>query len=137
LFDTVSTGVGDLYDLSIPWQAENVVHFTARDEMRRLFPLESVTNLNNPNNLSRLELTFPGAHSDIGGSYDRNGLSDAYLGMAHTYMRRVGIPMKELPSTYAPNPWQFHIHDSRYDMDLILDANGVNRNRVIKYSEHK
>lgn len=133
LFDTVSTGFGSLYNLSIPSQAENVLHLTARDEMRRMFPLVSAIDRNNSNDARILELTLPGAHSDIGGSYDRHGLGDANLNLAYNYMQRIGIPMTAMPQEFTPDSLKFHIHDSRGSFDRIMDSLNSNTARTIRY----
>lgn len=104
LFDTVSTGFGGLYNLSIPSQAENVLHLTAQDEHRRFFPLVSAVDPSNPTDPRILELTMPGAHSNVGGSYDPHGLGDLNMSLAYKYMERVGIPMAPLPQVFQPNP---------------------------------
>jgi hypothetical protein len=121
LFDTVSTGFGDLYNLSIPKQAENVLHLTALDEHRGPFPLRSAIDPANPSDPRILELALPGAHSDIGGSYDRHGLADQYLSFAHTYMQRVGIPLAPVSETFRPDPTSFRIHDSSEGWWLTTD----------------
>jgi len=133
LFDTVSTGFGSLYDLSIPSQAENVLHLTAQDEHRRFFPLVSAVDTKDPTDPRILELTLPGAHSDIGGSYDRHGLGDFNLNLAYRYLERVGIPVAPMPQTYQPNPNQFQIHDSRGWLDRVLDQIDPNTMRSIEH----
>ena len=49
------------------------VHYTAMDEHRRFFP---ITHLNTEKLKNAIELSFPGAHSDIGGSYNHDPLTD-------------------------------------------------------------
>lgn len=115
LFDTVSTGVGGLYNLSIPAaNVSNTLHLTARDEDRTFFPLVSAVDRDNPNDPRVLELRLPGAHSDLGGSYDVGGLGHMNLKLAYTYLDRLGVPMAPFPKACEPNPDSFVIHDSRW-----------------------
>jgi hypothetical protein len=87
LFDTVNTGMGRLYDLSIPSQVSNVLHLTARDESRTFFPLVSALDPGRPNDRRILEYALPGSHTDIGGgSYDEGGLGHMNLQLAYTYL---------------------------------------------------
>jgi rhs element vgr protein len=59
-----------LNDIGNPMRA---VHYTAMDEHRRFFP---ITHLNTEKLKNAIELSFPGAHSDIGGSYNHDPLTD-------------------------------------------------------------
>lgn len=83
IYDTVSSyGVFDHYDdpseieMSIGKKEEifKVVHITAQDEFREHFPLTPVyTALNDG---IAIEMSFPGAHSNIGGSYTDHFLEE-------------------------------------------------------------
>lgn len=50
----------------------NLVHFTAQNEYREHFPLTPITSALNENSKcgKSIELSFPGAHSNIGGAYN-------------------------------------------------------------------
>lgn len=77
LFDTVSAyGLvhsNDVTELNLNAinRASKIVHLTAADEHRRLFELTSVTK--------GTELSLPGVHSDIGGSYVDNEVEEVSL----------------------------------------------------------
>ncbi|RAJ26041.1 T6SS phospholipase effector Tle1-like catalytic domain-containing protein [Pedobacter cryoconitis] len=77
LFDTVSAfGLvhsNDVTELNLNAinKASKIVHLTAADEHRRLFELTSVTK--------GIELSLPGVHSDIGGSYVDNEVEKVSL----------------------------------------------------------
>ena len=60
-------------------------------------------------------LLLPGAHSDLGGSYDVGGLGHANLKLAYTYLDKLGVPLKPFPAAYEPKPSNFVIHDSRWE----------------------
>ncbi len=55
----------------------HVVHLTAQNDYRRHFPLTHI-NTAMADNIG-FECSFPGAHSDIGGSYNKDYLQDKYI----------------------------------------------------------
>ncbi|WP_049622998.1 T6SS phospholipase effector Tle1-like catalytic domain-containing protein [Frateuria defendens] len=75
LFDPVATGVPMDYDRRLPPSVVSGLQITAADERRATFPSDQIL----PPGLSEdgrfLNLTVPGAHSDVGGGYLRNGLA--------------------------------------------------------------
>jgi hypothetical protein len=94
LFDTVGsvgiphTNLNPGLDLTIPSNAENVLHLTARDERRLGFPLSSAVDpYESDERIAEIEL--PGVHSDVGGSFP-NGYSQIALQLAQEYLSRLG-----------------------------------------------
>lgn len=84
IFDTVSSeGINHYNDVK-EWGLdiggkqgiEHILHLTAQDEYRYHFPLTHITTAMNETNshgdMIGFECSFPGAHSDIGGSYYAN-----------------------------------------------------------------
>ncbi|QDE40915.1 DUF2235 domain-containing protein [Luteibacter pinisoli] len=75
LFDPVATGVPMQFDRRLPSSVVSGFQITAKDEFRASFPSDQII----PPGLSQdgrfLNITVPGAHSDVGGGYLRNGLS--------------------------------------------------------------
>jgi hypothetical protein len=116
LFDTVGsvgipgTNLNPGLDLNIPANAENVLHITARDEKRTMFPLSSAKDPHHPDDPRITEVALPGAHSDIGGSY-ANDYSQISLAMATDYLRRAGahVDPAAMPSVDDPS---LRIHDT-------------------------
>lgn len=84
IFDTVSSEGMNHYNDVKEWGLdiggkqgiEHILHLTAQDEYRYHFPLTHITTAMNETNshgdLIGFECSFPGAHSDIGGSYYEN-----------------------------------------------------------------
>lgn len=76
-FDTVESKPFSTYDLSVPYQVENVLHICAVNECRFFFPLTGLFENSKMmqdfifrNNTSVWkEIFVPGAHADIGGGY--------------------------------------------------------------------
>jgi hypothetical protein len=113
IFDTVTTGVGDFYNVDLPARAQ-VYHPIARDEMRTLFPSAPLAALGQPMSPSWFQPVLAGDHSDIGNNHDRGGLGDLNLQLARQFMnQKLGLPMLEIPSAYTPNPDNLWIHDMR------------------------
>lgn len=116
LFDTVGsvgipgTDLNPGLDLSIPGNAENVLHITARDESRTMFPLSSAVDPKQAHDPRITELSIPGAHSDIGGSY-RNDYSKIPLAMSADYLRRAGANVGPTPMPDVNDP-SLRIHDT-------------------------
>jgi hypothetical protein len=116
LFDTVGsvgipgTNLNPGLDLTIPANAENVLHLTARDEKRGMFPLSTAKDAKHPDDPRITELALPGGHSDIGGSY-ANGYSQIPLAMADDYLARAGAHVKPMamPDVHDPS---LLIHDT-------------------------
>ena len=78
LFDTVSSysesgfSIAPKFDNDVKelhldqiYRADKIVHFTAADEHRKFFALTHIQTMGK----NRIEIEFPGVHSDIGGSY--------------------------------------------------------------------
>jgi len=126
LYDTVGsvavpgTNLNPGLDLSIPANAENVLHLTAADEKRAMFPLSSANDPARPDDPRITELALPGAHSDVGGSYP-NRYSRIPLHMAHDYMARAGVAVKpmndEMPDAHDPD---LRLHDSGGDSERTV-----------------
>jgi Uncharacterized alpha/beta hydrolase domain (DUF2235) len=99
--------------LAIPNNLQGL-HITAENEYRLYFPL---TPAKGP---FMLNISIPGAHSDIGGTYTTDGISAVTLKMGMIYLNKIGIPVGNpaqgfgLKDSYKPNPKKFVIHDSRW-----------------------
>ena len=87
-----------------------VLHITAMNEYREFFPLTPAVGRN------VAEVQVPGAHSDIGGSYQTDGLSAVTLRMARNFFIKAGLPLtteQEMKTSYLPHTPRFIIHDPR------------------------
>jgi len=140
IYDTVaSMGVGgnkvDLtYDLSIAPNVKNVRHAISLEETRRMFPLASAVDLDNPNDPRIVEKGFNGVHSDVGGGYkDNNVASRRALIWMWQGATDAGVPLRPLDPKYTRLDEPIVWHDSRTGnllwiaIDLIPD---------IKYGRH-
>jgi Uncharacterized alpha/beta hydrolase domain (DUF2235) len=75
LFDPVATGVPMNFDRRLPSSVVSAFQVTAQNEMRVVFPSDQIVPPGLSANGRYLNVMVPGAHSDIGGSYYRDGLS--------------------------------------------------------------
>lgn len=75
LFDPVGTGEPRKHDRRLPPSVMSGFQITAEDERRDQFKSTSVLREGHSENQRFLNVTVGGAHSNIGGSYELNGLS--------------------------------------------------------------
>ncbi|MCM8885189.1 MAG: DUF2235 domain-containing protein [Candidatus Thiodiazotropha sp.] len=134
LFDSVSTSMADgsatnscgfLYDYTISDRIGHVAQAYALNEHRPLFPQDSIDRQGGGGlSSNRVEQSFLGAHSDIGGGYNRNDqsvaqngdLSDITLQWMRNQAEGAGVEMGELSTEHRTisNPT---LHDSGGNFD--------------------
>lgn len=125
LFDTVATGQYDKLDLQIPTNAYLVINFIAKNERRDFFqavtdrvsePESHIANRLSFSTDRLVNITLPGSHSDIGGSYSQ--------GLPFFYKKLAAIALRKLNLTDETS-WDFGNvadlvqHDSRGFYDKI------------------
>lgn len=113
------------YRKTIPANMGYVLHLTAKDEMRFFFPLASISpNGGDLADGNWRQLGLPGAHSDVGGNY-ANPYSRVALEMGHTFLDKLGVPLKPLgdlaPTWNDTSLWRSH--DSRWINDKLFPSN--------------
>lgn len=138
LFDTVlSTHKGD-YQLGIPDAFKYVAQAMALNEYRDgavSFPMESIRGAPTPQNTTRIERGFLGAHSDIGGSYRNGDLAKVALVWMVDQATLAGVKMNDQPSlhTIAANPV---LHDKSNNLLHGADTGGptaTSQDRDVRY----
>ena len=129
------------YNLDIPASAEHVLEITARDESRLFFPLTSAVDPSQEtdgfyNDGRIVQLTLPGVHSDIGGSYP-NPYSYYSLDMGYSFLQQLGVPLNPMTSSsYDYNVSDYsldnmRVHDSSWGVDKFLHVFGIHTGRTI------
>ncbi|HKU17871.1 MAG TPA: DUF2235 domain-containing protein [Candidatus Saccharimonadales bacterium] len=112
LLDPVGTGVPHRRDRQLPPSVVSGLQITARDERRDAFPSSEII----PNGLSAdgrfLQLTLPGAHTNIGGGYHRNGLSTLNFNLAVDYLNALSDTPLLHKQALPPDPNMYVIHHS-------------------------
>jgi peptidoglycan hydrolase-like protein with peptidoglycan-binding domain len=104
LYDPVPTGAMENLDRRLPPSVVSGFQINAADEKRGKFPVDRII----PQGLSEdgrfLSVSVAGAHSDIGGSYQRNGLGTRSQNLMLDYHNALlSEPLlRRLPETYDP-----------------------------------
>lgn len=138
LFDTVGTGMLRRPEhraalLKIPRRTAYAVQAVAAHERRAFFPVASIEpSASNPGGHSRRrEMSFIGAHTDIGGGYSNGDLSNLTLRWMMSHAQDVGAPMLpligRLDEVQAPSLHQ------QAGARLIIDRTGPGDDRLISY----
>ena len=132
LQDPVATGDPRNYDRRLPGSVVSALQITARDETRDQF----IGTPHLPGGLSdgnrSLNITVPGAHSNIGDGYTANGLGIRNTNMTMQYLNGLvdnGQPLLQMraePQDRSRNV----IHDSEGHLSLIYTRRGFDRDGV-------
>jgi RHS repeat-associated protein len=126
LFDTVLSTHTDVYKLGIPDAFKYVAQAMALNEYRDGavgFPMESIRGAPTPQDTTRIERGFLGAHSDIGGSYPDGELAKVALVWMIGQANLAGVKMNDQPSlhTISANPV---LHDKSNNLLHGADTGG-------------
>jgi len=139
LFDSVlSTHTGE-YQLGIPDTFQYVVQAMALNEYRGsaiAFPMESIRGSPTPENVTRIERGFIGAHSDIGGGYPDGSLAAVALAWMVGHANMAGVQMLDSQSlhTTIANPV---MHDASSNLINGADTGGptaTTEDRDVRYN---
>ncbi|MEJ2911610.1 phospholipase effector Tle1 domain-containing protein [Pseudoalteromonas sp. C12FD-1] len=139
LYDTVATSVEDELQLEIAPSTDFLLHFIAKDESRRLFPVIRDFDIDFPPMSGSLQMldvnhcaspeiytsermihiALPGAHSDIGASY-KSGLGNYYRVYGEVALSKLGLIDKPY-FVIEDDTFTAGKHDSRGMFDIISD----------------
>jgi len=111
LFDTVGSfgkagnDINLSYDLSTTSNPDMMVfHAISEGEKRKNFPLSSISFSDGTLPANHIEQSFPGVHSDIGGSYfDKKDMSYLTLEWMVNQANDAGVPLQDIPNKYKPS----------------------------------
>jgi len=113
LYDPVTTSMKE--NMSLSNSTVSALQINAKDEYRSLFPLSKIAQGKN-----QLEINLPGCHTDIGGGYEKNGLSLYSKDIGNQYLnkmiqtkdnlfKKVRLPSKNDPSVVIHHSEEHHI----------------------------
>ena len=128
LFDPVSTGVQELADRRLAPSVVSGFQITALDEQRVKFRSDRIMPLGFSEDGRFLNVATAGAHSNIGGSYVRDGLSLRSFNLMADYLnaQRPGAPMFE--KVHEPDePRLNRVHNSHEGMPIYQLDRKVDR----------
>jgi hypothetical protein len=128
LFDPVGTGAPEKeYDRRLPPSVISGIQLIATDERRGLFPSDRIIDPGETDDGRFLGLYVPGAHSDVGGGYLLNGLSNRSGNLVTEYLNSLSdTPFLRTQAT-PDNPAMDVIHRSEDGMLLYRLGHKVNR----------
>jgi len=82
LYDPVTTSMKE--NMSLSNSTVSALQINAKDEYRNFFPLSKIAQGEH-----QLEINLPGCHTDIGGGYDKNGLSLYSKNIGNQYLNKM------------------------------------------------
>jgi hypothetical protein len=125
LFDPVGTGTPRDHDRRLPPSVISGFQITAEDERRNLFKSTNIIDPGFQENNRFLNVTVGGAHSNIGGSYELNGLStrsgnlmtDYLNSLSDTpFLKKQAVPAApEMSVVHRSEEHQFFYRTSEFD----------------------
>jgi hypothetical protein len=135
LFDPVGTGVPEKHDRRSPPSVISGFQIIAEDERRSLFKSDHIIDPGQTPDGRFLGVTVAGAHSDIGGSYHRDGLSNRSENLGIDYLNALSDKpfLKNVPE--SADPRLNVVHRSEEGMLLYRLAPKVERDSPEGYNE--
>jgi hypothetical protein len=112
LFDPVGTGVPNNHDRQPTSSTVTGIQITARDERRNAFPSTQIIRPGRSADGRFVGVIVPGAHSDIGGSYHRDGLSILTFNIVADYLNALSDKPLVRRMLVPTDPEMFRIHRS-------------------------
>jgi type VI secretion system (T6SS) phospholipase Tle1-like effector len=135
MFDPVGTGSAMREDRRLPPSVVSGIQFTAMDEHRGLFKSDRIIDPGITADGRFAGVYVPGAHSDVGGGYNRNGLAIRSGNFAIDYINGLSdVPI--LAKTAEPDDPRLNvIHHSQDGMFLYRVAPKIDRLAPDGYNE--
>ena len=118
LLDPVATGAPMEADRRIPKTVVSAVQFTAKNELRATFPSDQIVPPGFSSEGRFLNIGFPAAHSDVGGSYHRDGLSVRSGNLMVDYLNGLSN-QPYLQKSYEPQDVRFNVIHQSTEGQLI------------------
>lgn len=135
MFDPVGTGSAMREDRRLPPSVISGIQFTAMDEHRGLFKSDRIIDPGITPDGRFAGVYVPGAHSDVGGGYNRNGLSIRTGNFAIDYINGLSDVPILAKSPEPDDPRLNVIHHSQEGMWLYRLAPKINRLESGGYNE--
>lgn len=145
LFDPVATGAPMNFDRRLPPSVVSGLQITAADERRMTFPSDQIILPGRSADGRFLNIMVPGAHSDVGGGYLRNGASTICGNLMRDYCNALRdepyLQRDVVPTDQRMNV----IHHSNKGMDVFRfdpreatrgEPSGTNERLAPRHIEH-
>lgn len=135
LFDPVGTGQPLHEDRRLPPSVISGIQLNAMDEYRRLFPNDRILDPGITSDGRFAGFNLPGAHSDVGGGYLLNGLSNRAGNVAIAYLNALSDRQYLQPLPEFDDPQRNVIHRSEDGLFLYGADYKVDRATPDGYNE--
>lgn len=145
LFDPVATGAPMNFDRRLPPSVVSGLQITAADERRMTFPSDQIILPGRSADGRFLNIMVPGAHSDVGGGYLRNGASTICGNLMRDYCNALRdepyLQREPVPTDQRMNV----IHHSNKGVDVFRfdpreatrgEPSGTNERLAPRHIEH-
>lgn len=132
--DIKNLDFGDNVDSSLPDIVKRAVHFCAIDEYR--YVMDPTLFNDDPKNRVT-EIWCPGCHSDVGGGYYHDGISDTVLNCMMIEAKKAGLKCREITEEMCKNeddnivktdppPTGFDVEKfKKFDKDMKIEPDGL------------
>jgi hypothetical protein len=137
LFDPVATGHPMKFDRRLPPSVVSGLQITAENELRATFPSDQIIAPGMSEDGRFLNISVPGAHSDVGGGYLRNGLSIRCGNLMRDYCNAFDEEPK-LAKQFEPADQRFNVvHRSSEGQTIFrMDPRAGIRGEITGTNEH-
>lgn len=115
MFDRVAGPINAAGDAGVTLPAAetlSVMHIAAQDEFRKDFTSESLENTSGIADPRLWEFWVVGAHSNIGGGYENNGIANYTLDMSMRWMQSFGLDLGTVGSQYQIGAAPLNVNNS-------------------------
>lgn len=129
LFDPVATGVED-EDRRLPSSTMSVFQISAEDEKRDPFKVNDHVPPGFSEDYRNLNVIVGGAHSDIGNTYERNGLGARSFNLGVEFLNRLGDRPFLHKQPVPEDPRMSVVHRSELGMWGLYRTSGFDRDGV-------
>ncbi|WP_083487870.1 phospholipase effector Tle1 domain-containing protein [Pseudoxanthomonas dokdonensis] len=126
LFDPVSTGMEE-HDRRLPGSSMSTFGLIAEDERRNLFPASDQIPLGFSEDKRNYSVIVGGSHSDLGGTYLRNGLGTLSFNLGVSFLNRLSDQDFLQKQPVPTDPAQFVVHRSDQHMMGLYGTRNYDR----------
>jgi hypothetical protein len=134
LLDPVSTGVKD-EDRRLPGSNLGTFEISAQHERRNLFKDNDHVPVGFSEDKRNLNVIVAGAHSDVGGTYDRNGLGTLSFNLSVEFLNRLSDQPYLQKRALPDDPAQYVVHRSDQHMHGLYGTRGYDKDGVRDHVE--
>ncbi len=129
LYDPVATGVEE-HDRRLPPSTMSTLQITAQDDRRNLFKANDHIPVGFSEDKRNLNAIVGGAHSNVGGTYEENGLGVLSLNLGVDFLNRLSDRDFLQKQTPPNDPAMYVVHRSDQGMLGLYGTSGYDKDGV-------